>query len=191
MSAETSLNDSYHGRSSAEQLRGLTRGWPGLVPHLPTCRCWRRSGWGAPGNLVSRMPSCSSRWGWLHQAGQADDCAHRLLHDYPRHRVDGRSEAPGPDRAAGADHFELVSTLALILGLLVVNLGEAGVGLNLDVRVLDASVGKSYLTKAHASGQVDFLLNIIPTSFWAFASRRSAVGAVLFHFNGVCHQPAS
>ncbi|HNN97609.1 MAG TPA: C4-dicarboxylate transporter DctA [Pseudomonadota bacterium] len=68
-------------------------------------------------------------------------------------------------------YFELVSTLALILGLLVVNLVKPGLGLNLDVRVLDASVGKSYLTKAHASGQVDFLLNIIPTSFLgAFAS---------------------
>jgi aerobic C4-dicarboxylate transport protein len=68
-------------------------------------------------------------------------------------------------------YFEFVSTLALIIGLLVVNLVKPGVGLNLDVRSLDASLSKSYLTKAHANGQVDFLLNIIPTSFvGAFAS---------------------
>lgn len=62
-------------------------------------------------------------------------------------------------------YFEAVSTLALVLGLLTVNLLKPGAGFNLDVRALDAAVGKTYLSKAHAATHVDLLLNIIPTSF--------------------------
>lgn len=62
-------------------------------------------------------------------------------------------------------YFEVVSTLALLLGLLTVNLLKPGAGFNLDVRTLDAAMGRSYLSKAHAGNHVDLLLNIIPTSF--------------------------
>ena len=62
-------------------------------------------------------------------------------------------------------YFEVVSTLALVIGLVVVNLLRPGDGLNLDVHTLDAKVSQSYLTKAHSTDKVDFLLNIIPSSF--------------------------
>lgn len=62
-------------------------------------------------------------------------------------------------------YFEVVSTVALLLGLLVVNLLKPGAGLNLDVTTLDPQISQSYLSKAHASGTVEFLLNIIPASF--------------------------
>ena len=62
-------------------------------------------------------------------------------------------------------YFEVVSTLALIIGLVVVNLLRPGDGFNLDVQTLDAKVSQSYLTKAHSTDKVDFLLNIIPSSF--------------------------
>ncbi|NBT24285.1 dicarboxylate/amino acid:cation symporter [bacterium] len=62
-------------------------------------------------------------------------------------------------------YFEVVSTLALIIGLVVVNLLRPGDGLNLDVRTLDAKVSQAYLTNAHSTDKADFLLNIIPSSF--------------------------
>jgi len=62
-------------------------------------------------------------------------------------------------------YFEVVSTLALIIGLVVVNGMRPGEGFNLDVRTLDAQVSQSYLTKAHSGEKADFFLNIIPSSF--------------------------
>jgi aerobic C4-dicarboxylate transport protein len=53
----------------------------------------------------------------------------------------------------------------LVIGLVVVNLLRPGDGFNLDVQTLDAKVSQSYLTKAHSTDKVDFLLNIIPSSF--------------------------
>ena len=62
-------------------------------------------------------------------------------------------------------YFEVVSTLALIIGLVVVNGMRPGDGFNLDVRTLDAQVSQSYLTKAHSGEKADFFLKIIPSSF--------------------------
>jgi len=62
-------------------------------------------------------------------------------------------------------YFEVVSTLALVIGLVVVNVLRPGEGFNLDVHSLDANVSQSYLTKAHSTDKVDFFLNIIPNSF--------------------------
>jgi aerobic C4-dicarboxylate transport protein len=68
-------------------------------------------------------------------------------------------------------YFEVVSTLALVLGLLVVNLWKPGVGFNVDPASLDPKVGAGYAEKAQATTTVQFLLNIIPRSFFdAFAT---------------------
>ncbi|MFZ4777468.1 MAG: C4-dicarboxylate transporter DctA, partial [Terrimicrobiaceae bacterium] len=68
-------------------------------------------------------------------------------------------------------YFEVMSTIALILGLVVVNLWKPGAGFNIDPAALDPSIGKAYAEKAHAVSTVDFFLNIIPRSFFdAFAS---------------------
>jgi aerobic C4-dicarboxylate transport protein len=63
-------------------------------------------------------------------------------------------------------YFEVVSTFALILGLVVVNWLQPGAGFHLDPATLDAKVGHGYAEKAHALTTVDFLLNIIPTRFF-------------------------
>lgn len=62
-------------------------------------------------------------------------------------------------------YFEVVSTLALIIGLVVVNVLQPGAGFNIDPTTLDASIGNSYAQKTHALKPVDFLLNIIPSTF--------------------------
>ncbi|RBP45057.1 aerobic C4-dicarboxylate transport protein [Roseimicrobium gellanilyticum] len=69
-------------------------------------------------------------------------------------------------------YFEVVSTIALLIGLLVVNVWKPGAGFNIDVTKLDASVGQGYAEKAsHAASTTDFFLNMIPRSYFdAFAS---------------------
>lgn len=68
-------------------------------------------------------------------------------------------------------YFEVISTFALVLGLLVVNVWKPGVGFDVDVGTLDPKVGASYAEKAQGSSVVEFLLNIIPRSFFdAFAT---------------------
>ncbi|MEI7869627.1 MAG: dicarboxylate/amino acid:cation symporter [Candidatus Methylumidiphilus sp.] len=61
-------------------------------------------------------------------------------------------------------YFEVVSSLALLIGLIVVNLWQPGEGMNIDPKTLDAGVVSSYTAGAKAMGTVDFLLNIIPNS---------------------------
>lgn len=61
-------------------------------------------------------------------------------------------------------YFEIVSSLALLIGLLVVNLWQPGAGMNIDPKGLDAGAVTSYTSGAKALGTVDFLLNIIPIS---------------------------
>src|SRR5262245_25667894 len=68
-------------------------------------------------------------------------------------------------------YFEVVSTLALIIGLVIVNLLRPGEGFNIDPKTLDPSIGKNYAEKSHALSFVSFILNIIPDTFvGAFAN---------------------
>ena len=72
-------------------------------------------------------------------------------------------------------YFYIVSTLALLLGLLVANLVPTGVGLNIDPKSIDTSSIAGYVSAAKDQGVVQFVLNIIPvTLFDAFAK-----GAIL------------
>ena len=67
-------------------------------------------------------------------------------------------------------YFEVVSSFALILGLVVVNVLRPGVGMNVDVKKLDTSSIASYAAPGKMGGIQDFLLGIIPTTFFdAFA----------------------
>ncbi len=61
-------------------------------------------------------------------------------------------------------YFEVVSTLALVIGLIVVNTIQPGVGMNADVSTLDTKSLTAYTTAAKSQGTVDFLLNVIPYS---------------------------
>ncbi len=68
-------------------------------------------------------------------------------------------------------YFEVVSTLALLIGLIVVNTLRPGVGFNLDATTLDPGISQNYAEKAHALSTTEFLLNIIPQTFFgAFVS---------------------
>jgi aerobic C4-dicarboxylate transport protein len=67
-------------------------------------------------------------------------------------------------------YFEVVTTLALIVGLIVVNILQPGVGMNVDSRTIDTKSIQVYTTKAGQQGTVEFLMHIIPnTVVGAFA----------------------
>ena len=63
-------------------------------------------------------------------------------------------------------YFEILSTIALFIGLGVVNLWQPGSGLHIDLASLDSKVGLGFAEKGHAQSTVDFFLNIIPRSFF-------------------------
>ncbi|MEI7821901.1 MAG: C4-dicarboxylate transporter DctA, partial [Verrucomicrobiota bacterium] len=62
-------------------------------------------------------------------------------------------------------YFEVVSTFALIIGLIVVNVMQPGAGFQYDPATLNAGAMHDYAAKAHAMNTKDFLLNIIPDTF--------------------------
>jgi aerobic C4-dicarboxylate transport protein len=62
-------------------------------------------------------------------------------------------------------YFEVVSTLALALGLITATLIQPGRGHNIDPRTLDASVAAGYAVQAKGQSVVDHLLAIIPKTF--------------------------
>jgi aerobic C4-dicarboxylate transport protein len=61
-------------------------------------------------------------------------------------------------------YFEVVSTLALVVGLVIINLVEPGTGMNVNVATLDTKSIAAFTGPGKMVGTVDFLLNIIPTS---------------------------
>jgi aerobic C4-dicarboxylate transport protein len=68
-------------------------------------------------------------------------------------------------------YFEVISTVALAVGLIVVNVIKPGVGINADPATLDPEAVAAYTKTAASLSTVDFLLNIIPnTVVGAFAS---------------------
>ncbi|MBS0345453.1 MAG: C4-dicarboxylate transporter DctA [Proteobacteria bacterium] len=68
-------------------------------------------------------------------------------------------------------YFEVVTTFALALGVLLAYVLQPGAGMNVDPHNLDASAMAGYAEKAaQATSTVDFLLRIIPNTFMdAFA----------------------
>ena len=61
-------------------------------------------------------------------------------------------------------YFEIVSTLALVIGLVVVNVLRPGAGMNIDPHTLDTTPLASYTSAAKSPNAVSFFLDIIPTS---------------------------
>jgi aerobic C4-dicarboxylate transport protein len=61
-------------------------------------------------------------------------------------------------------YFEIVTTLALLIGLVVVNWVKPGAGIHANAAALDVGAVSSYLNPAKKIGLVDYLLNIIPST---------------------------
>ena len=61
-------------------------------------------------------------------------------------------------------YFEVVSTIALIIGLIVVNVWQPGAGMNVDPASLDTKGIAKYAAPGQMQSTTEFLINIIPTS---------------------------
>jgi aerobic C4-dicarboxylate transport protein len=61
-------------------------------------------------------------------------------------------------------YFEIVSTMALLIGLVVGNLVRPGSGFNVNPATLDAKAVADYAGQAKAQSATDFLMHIIPNT---------------------------
>ena len=68
-------------------------------------------------------------------------------------------------------YFEVLTTAALIIGLIVINLWNPGAGMNVDLSTVDTKSIAAFTAKAKDQGTVQFLMDIIPsTVVGAFAN---------------------
>ena len=83
-------------------------------------------------------------------------------------------------------YFEVMTTIALIIGLMVVNVWRPGAGMNVDAAALDTRGIATYTARAGQQSTVDFLMHVIPnTVVGAFAEGeilQVLLIAVLFAF---------
>ncbi len=77
-------------------------------------------------------------------------------------------------------YFEVVSTLALVIGLVIVNLVKPGAGMHVDAASLDAGALAQYTGPGKMQGTTDFLLNVIPTSVFDAFARGDILQVLLF-----------
>jgi aerobic C4-dicarboxylate transport protein len=77
-------------------------------------------------------------------------------------------------------YFEVISTLALIIGLIVVNLFQPGAGMHVDPSTLDQGAVSQYVTTAKGHGVVDFFMNIIPENIVKALAEGSILQVLLF-----------
>src|SRR6476469_4779773 len=70
-------------------------------------------------------------------------------------------------RVGGKDilYFEIVSTIALIIGLIVFNTIRPGAGFNVDPKTLDVKAVESYAKSAASQTTTDFVMHLIPKTF--------------------------
>ena len=77
-------------------------------------------------------------------------------------------------------YFEILSTIALVIGLVVVNILKPGEGMNIDSSKLDGSTISKYTQVAHEQGgTVDFFLGIIPNTFVDAFAKGSMLQVIL------------
>jgi len=62
-------------------------------------------------------------------------------------------------------YFEVLTTIALVIGLLAVDLLQPGAGMNVDLSQLDTSSLAPYLEQTRRQTAAQFLINVIPNTF--------------------------
>jgi len=61
-------------------------------------------------------------------------------------------------------YFEVMSTIALVVGLVIINVLRPGAGMNVDPATLDTKAVAAYAEPGKLGSTIDFILNIIPTT---------------------------
>jgi aerobic C4-dicarboxylate transport protein len=92
----------------------------------------------------------------------------------------GDMKAVGRIGAKALIYFEVVSSLALLIGLVLVNVLKPGQGLNADAATLDPKAVAAYANTAAHLSIVDFLLNIIPSTVVDAFARGEILQVLMF-----------
>jgi aerobic C4-dicarboxylate transport protein len=77
-------------------------------------------------------------------------------------------------------YFEAMTTIALIIGLVVVNVFKPGAGMNVDPATLDTKAVASYANAAHSQSTLDFFMNIIPSTIVDAFAKGEILQVLLF-----------
>lgn len=78
-------------------------------------------------------------------------------------------------------YFEVLSTFALAIGLIAVNVVRPGVGMNVDPTTLDTKSIASYTTSAaRPAGFVDFVMNMVPVSIVDALAKNDILQIIVF-----------
>nr|WP_240756271.1 MULTISPECIES: C4-dicarboxylate transporter DctA [Pandoraea] len=77
-------------------------------------------------------------------------------------------------------YFEVVTTLALVLGLIVANVLHPGAGLNIDPKTLDPGAVSHFVTEVHVAEHKSFLEAIVPNSVVGAFARGDLLQVLLF-----------
>ena len=77
-------------------------------------------------------------------------------------------------------YFEVLTTIALLLGLVVANLVKPGAGLNIDPATLDPSAVSRFVSEAHTQAHTGFLEEIVPNSVVDAFARGNLLQVLLF-----------
>lgn len=77
-------------------------------------------------------------------------------------------------------YFEVITTLALIIGLIVINVIKPGVGMNVDPSTLDSKSVETYLSQSKSGSVQDFILHIIPDNVVSALANGDLLQVLLF-----------
>lgn len=77
-------------------------------------------------------------------------------------------------------YFEIVSTIALIIGLIVINILKPGVGMHIDPASLDTKAVENFISEGESQSVGDFLLHIIPENIVNALSTGSILQVLFF-----------
>ena len=77
-------------------------------------------------------------------------------------------------------YFEIATTIALVIGWIVVKWIQPGVGVNADPATLDTKAVQNYVTQSKGHGLVEFFMNVIPSSIVDAFARGDIVQVLFF-----------
>lgn len=77
-------------------------------------------------------------------------------------------------------YFEIMTTVALLLGLVFINWIQPGTGMNIDPKTLDGSAVQHYIQEAKHTSTVDFILGIIPENVVAAVASDNLLQVLVF-----------
>jgi aerobic C4-dicarboxylate transport protein len=77
-------------------------------------------------------------------------------------------------------YFEVVSTFALIVGLVIVNVVQPGAGMNVDPATLDTKAVAAYTGPGKMQSTTEFLLNVIPNTIVDAFAKGEILQVLLF-----------